>query len=259
MTAYDAVVPPGGRGKIQATVGTHGLFGGVRKVISVSTNDPERPSLVLAVSFVVATPLVATPPSVAFFVAQNEAAAPAEVVVRRADGAPLELSDLSIDDTAIAVSLAPAGADRAEARIAVTLKTTATARRIQAKLQAKTNHPLRPLLALDVFGAVRPLLWASPQTVALPRPPGGAETRANVTVQNTAGRPFRLLEARLEGEIQGCSASVLSTAAASLQVVQLACSGPPPAAPRSGRLVMTTDVPGYLRLETPISVVLPQP
>jgi len=169
VASFDRTIEPGATGKVRAVVDTSDFAGPISKSVTVLSNDPATPRLVLTVkvdvrSHVVANPSYARlihtrtlpPPSTAFTVASGDKE---DFTVTRVDS-PHEWVVASVRE-ATADERLPDVPGR-QWRVVVELAADSPVGPLRDFLEIHTNHPGQPKLEVPLSGVVRPVLHLTP-------------------------------------------------------------------------------------------------
>ena len=261
------MIPPGGSGKVVAKVHATNYHGRVSKPVTVTSNDPATPIVHLTLIFTVTSPVEVLPaPRVSLSGAQGEVIA-TTLVLRRDDGKPLKIKmappsrpDITVRATRVKPGKEdPVGSPNAarvgDWRMTLTLTDTSTLRTETTTLKLWTNHPERRELALPAYISVRPLVEVMPRNIQLRRDTNGGPASTQVQFRHSANRPFRLLSARLDGDLPGASARIVSSDASPVQRVEILVQGTDlPAGIHRGRLSVETGLTELPRLEAAVTL-----
>ncbi len=264
MAEFDSVVPPGGTGKIVARVDTKKFEGRRTKTVTVRTNDPATPQVVLRLTFDARPAVHVLPARYARLQAVEGRPAAHELLLRRDDGAPLEIASISVSGEGVVASVvdpshpdAKAGMDDATVRLAPTpadrvlriaLAEGAAPGTGRAVVTVRTNVPAQPEIAVPVHVRVRPLLTVSPDVVVLEARPD-APREAFVSIVHGARRPFEIRSVRVEGELPGVTAEAV-TSGGPVQRLRIV-AGPSASASESS----STGLTGEIVIETSLGRV----
>lgn len=199
MASFDEAIPPGQVGRVRATFAhTQNLSGTVTKGVTVTTNDPARPTFVLSIrGTFVGSVLVLPAPSLQLAVGGLPDST-GRLLVRQdpTEKGTLALVDLSSTVPWIQLSsrrteageslpglpAAQAGDWLVEARVAGEVP----GRQAAAEIRFKTGLPREPEVKIPVFARVFPEISLSPQQIRIPYPddPGRpASAMAWVTIR----------------------------------------------------------------------------
>lgn len=205
MPEFDSVIPPGGSGTLTASVLTKPTQRGrLSKSITVFTDDPASSPLRLEVRMDVELPIEILPSPRLYLQALVTGGEPQQLLLRRTDGRPLQLSDpvsrvgAWVDfriETVDHERRLPNGLDArpGDALITATVREGTEAISRSGTLQLRTNHDRMPVLEIPVTLRVRPMVELQPSEVRLvdgSTRPGTSSTLVRVT--HNSGARFRV-------------------------------------------------------------------
>ncbi|MDW7980234.1 MAG: DUF1573 domain-containing protein [Verrucomicrobiales bacterium] len=189
-------VEPGMTGRIPVQFNTGGFAGMVMKTVTVDSNDPERPSVVLQLRANVWKPVDVNPQyAVIYANAETVAESMAAVRITSNDDQPLELSPPECNNayfTAALKTIQPGKEFEVEIRPVpepnpmnrqgvVTLRTTST------------NAPLIEIRAMTIL---QPVVIVTPPQIHLPPGPLPSQIAITLTVRNAGTNAMALSDAR---------------------------------------------------------------
>jgi hypothetical protein len=188
VASFDPRIPPEGSGSVRARLDTATLAGPVAKTITVLSNDPAIPRLVLTLRAEVATWVVVSPAYARLLAVQTEPAAATAVTLWNDDGPPIEIADVRTPAAWVSASARPAaaserveGGPEAQWRIEDHARRRCTAR--PADRQARRAHQSPPpVRGRDSALRLRPAARRHDTDGRRLRPPAARRRR-------TAGRP----------------------------------------------------------------------
>jgi len=157
------VIPPGGEASIRARLNLRGRHGLQRKSITVKSNDPNTPSLVLQLRGTAIQPLRAQPSSLFFGRVGTDAAR-----VRTFDiisgGGPIQIENIRTDNPGIVVKALPddSAADGSSHRFELTLDASLPEGNLNGKVFVKTDMPNQPELSIPVVAYIAIVESAAP-------------------------------------------------------------------------------------------------
>lgn len=217
MTEFDSVILPGGEGKVVASVNTRNFRGPVSKSVTVTTNDPDMPTVRLYVRANVRVAINIEPRDVVTLAGRPEELLPAEVTLVAAEGEAFAVlsAESSLDGLRVTVTPAPtaeatppaaassptapaagSGAPLAtgSSRYLVTITPTDEfpMGRGAGRITVTTDHPKMPDLPIRLTYWVRGPIETQPQTVffrANPNVPDGGRVQT-VRLTKAEGGPF---------------------------------------------------------------------
>lgn len=199
VAEYDAVIAPGGSGKVHAVLDTSDEQGGISKGITVLTDDPENPHIVLTIKAVV-EPAVYVRPGFARFI-QPQLSDPGVVgqLLFASGFENLEVLGVESPYPFLTAAARPARedeeSDQGEGRQWVVELTLdygkAPVGALADHVKVRTNHPRQPTVEIPVSGFIRPMVVATPHDMnfgAVEVPEEGLS--ANVLVKNYSNEPM---------------------------------------------------------------------
>ncbi len=165
------VVEPGGEASIRARLDLRGRTGFQQKSITLTSNDPDTPTLVLQLKGTAIQTLRAEPSSLFFGRIGPEAAHNRTFDIISANG-PVQIVGTRTDNPAlVVVPVAPeAGADGTRHRFDLSIDPTLPEGNVNGTVFVKTDRPDQPELAIPVAAYVVPAAPA-PAPAPAPEPP----------------------------------------------------------------------------------------
>jgi hypothetical protein len=165
----DKQIAPAGTGKIHAVVDTTSFDGPIAKHITVLTNDPDTPRLVLTLRIDVQAFLRASPSFVRILQVQTQEPEKVGINLWATDGQALEIRKVETPaDWVVATVRRPTDAERTpdagadQWRLEVSLTEAAPLGPLGETLRLETNHPEEPVLEIPLSGNVRRILHIQP-------------------------------------------------------------------------------------------------
>lgn len=174
VAEYDETIPAGGSGKIHAVLDTSAENGGISKGITVLTDDPRMPRIVLTIKAAV-EPLVYVRPGYARFIkAQKSDAGVVEQIVFTDNFEKLEVVGVESPYPFLDVATRPATEEEEQEdgvgrQWVVTMTLDYSAAPIGALadyVELKLNHPRQERVQIPVSGFVRPMVVLTPEQAA---------------------------------------------------------------------------------------------
>jgi Protein of unknown function (DUF1573) len=171
VAEYDEVIAPGSTGKVHAVIDTTGFQGAISKGITVLTDDPENPHLVLTVKALV-EPMIFVRPGYARFI-QPQMSEPGQVeellFTRTFEG--LKVLSAKSPYPFLDVEFHQAKADELDANgegnqwiVTLTLDyEKAPVGALADYVMVTTNHPQQKEVPIAISGFVRPMMVVTPQ------------------------------------------------------------------------------------------------
>lgn len=146
------VIPAGGRGGIRVDVDTATLAGPQRQTVTVYTNDPAAPSILLTLTGEVRAEAVADPAALYVGHVRRGAAAPGSVAILTAESVTVQ--SVETDGGVLAASAGPLGDERAGQRLTVAIVATAPPGPFETEIRVRTSSTRYPFLRIPVVGIV---------------------------------------------------------------------------------------------------------
>jgi len=169
VASFDAEIAPGAKGEIHAQVDTSALHGGIAKSITVLSNDPLNPRVVLTIKAQVLAFIEVSPSYARIVQVQSQPQQTASLNLWSEDGAPIEVKSVAAGESWIVATAHRATADELRRdgppeqwRLDVTLRDDAPLGPITDQLVVVTTHPKQPKLEIPLSGFVRPVLSPTP-------------------------------------------------------------------------------------------------
>lgn len=184
---WTARVEPGQSGTIPIQFRSVGYSGVITKRILVTSNDPDRPKVELAIKGVVRQLIDVSPPNLVFTtVAGASASETKSIRITNHTKAPLVLSAPECGNRAFAVKMQTVRPGREFALRVTTVPPFAT-RAVVGLITIKTNSSQVPVITITALAVVRKPVTALPTRIWLPAGPLPSSFRTRVTIQNNAG------------------------------------------------------------------------
>jgi hypothetical protein len=206
VAEHDSVIPAGGSGKLTAKVKTSVTqFGKISKSISVTTDATGAERLSLNVRFTAVASIEVLPRPQVYLSGTEGDEIVRYLLVRRRDGAPLEITGINHHDPRILVTTEKLEAPRTVGELAGRegdiLMTIATAPDLEAqgingRFRFATNHPDVPNVAVSYALRLRPVIEARPTQVRLILQEGNEPARsAMMRVHHNRSDEFKITAA----------------------------------------------------------------
>ncbi len=213
VASYDRTVAPGGTGKVTASLRTESFRGPIAKSISVYTNDPANPRIVLVVKAFLEEMVEIEPGYVRFRAVTGEPVDASVQTVWSADRQKFEVlsAESPYPFVSAEVRPAPEGERRAgvvgdQWQIVVRLAPDAPVGPLAGHLLLRTDHPDQEVVKLPISGLVRPVLGVTPPLANLGKRELVEPYQASLEVRNFATGDVELGE--VESDIPGLTAEV---------------------------------------------------
>ncbi|UCF66693.1 MAG: hypothetical protein JSV80_13010 [Acidobacteriota bacterium] len=269
MAEYDSAIPPGGSGTVIAKVRTRGRQGRQSKTVRVETNDPTTPFVTLRLTFVSQPAIDVLPTRTVTFAGFAGQKHEVTLLLRRADGEPLQVLEASSTRPNVSVVAEPVGA--VEPPIVTTGRRVPPARpgdwrlrvnvegtepRSEAgKLIVRTNHPQQPELTLPLRIQLRGLVETQPRSVRLRQRTGERPVSSQLVVRHNNHRPFQIERVEFEGELPRLEAEIPQQEPTPVHRLEIRLQDDaPPSGSYQGRLIVHTNLRRVPQLEVPVTV-----
>lgn len=188
----DPDVAPGREGRVAVTLDTARMAGRVTKIVTVYTNDPEKPTAPLVLTGTVYADLVTSPTALYLGrLRRGETASREIVVVPGRPGATYGVTAVERSHPALKAEILPR-TDGPGQRIVVQLSKELPLGRFNDSLVLRTNSPREPAITVPVFGSVEgDIVVLPPQVTFGVARRGGMPERA-LHIRNRGARPLTL-------------------------------------------------------------------
>lgn len=172
---YDETIAPGATGKIHAELDTTDFGGGISKGMTVFTNDPDNPRLVLTIKAEVKPHIFVRPGFARFVQTQAADVGKVEQLVWTDDYEGLKITETVSPYPFIDLAYREATDEEREAKgkgkqyvVTVSLKYgQAPVGPIAEFVRLKTNHPEQGEVSIPISGFVRPMVVLTPERADL--------------------------------------------------------------------------------------------
>ena len=260
---FDRTVAPGATGKVVAEVDTTGFSGPVSKAVLVFSNDPATPQVNLVIKADVRAFVEVLPKPLIIFrsVLQGEPAVE-KVTLVSADGSDFKVvsATASGGPYQIAYRELPEKervADRKGSQWEVTVSVPANAPEgmLNHKILVKTTSAKAPEIAINVTGAVRPVVQVIPGEINFGAVDGGALVGRNVLIiNNRQGSELQLTDVKSDNPYFTTEVTPLQ-AGQRFQVAVSMKAGVPKGAQKAVVTIATND-PLRKSIEIPVQAVV---
>lgn len=259
VASFDRTVAPGATGKVEAVVDTTAFSGAISKSLTVLSNDPVHPRLLLTVQAEVRAHLLSEPSYLRFVHTRTLPAPTVGVTVFSPDeaglavtGAESALPHVTANVREAADSERVEGAAGRQWRVEATLGAEAPIGPLRDFLVVRTNHPLQPELQIPLSGVVRPVLHLTPSAANFGELSlAGQARRMVITLINFGAEPVDVREVTTSVEGVAARVEVVEAGKRWRVVVELA-----PTLPRGrleGELRIATTSASMPELVAPLS------
>lgn len=148
-------VPPGGESEIKATFRTAGRGGKTRKTITVRSNDPVTPTLVLSIQGEIETDVSVTPRSIWLGQLKKREKGSAEFSVNVSDPEKIKIKSVTVEDKLFAIKKLEgeaSGNAKYEIKFKGGVKLGPISTRLQVEYEGAERSPLRVPIRVEVVG-----------------------------------------------------------------------------------------------------------
>lgn len=262
VASFDKKIVPGATGKLHATVATDNFDGPIAKHVTVLSNDPDTPRLVLTIKADVQAFLRVAPTYARILQVQTQPAETTAINLWATDGKAVEI--VSIDtpfDWVLATVRRPTDAERTpdvpadQWRIEVSLAPDAPVGPLRDSLRVRTNHPEEPEIEIPLSGNVRRVLHFQPEEAdfgKLVRPSKTAQeaTRFVLKLFNFGKEPVEVRS--IATDLPFVTASIKAEDPGRRYRVELLLAADAPKGKFAGHLRAETSSPVMPTLEIPV-------
>ncbi len=266
MTEFDKVIPPGQVGKVKAAIHTTTFKGPVSKSVTVTTNDPNKPTFSLQMKATVTVPIDVQPNENVAFNGKPETFLPQEVIVTSTNSEVFDILSMELSDATVTAKLEPAPetgkAPKAKAgtvasgvnryKLTITPAKNMPVGRLNSTITLKTSHPKAPEQVIRIFGQVAGDVEVIPQYVTLSTGPGAEpEGRVqHVAIRKAAGGSLKVLGASADNpEIVPTLKTISEGKEYDLEIKY---TGQPSTAPVTAKVTVRTDDPRQPTLDVQV-------
>jgi hypothetical protein len=217
VTGFDPVIPPGGEGKVTASLATNRYSGTIAKTISVYSNDPKNPRAVLRLQGTVLVPIEVRPAERVHFSGRAGIIPPQQLFLISREGEPFDILEMGKRSPHLTVALVPApekarplpGGEKAPVRepaegavvgghaaymATLSLDEETPVGRLSDLVTLTTNHPKLKRLDIRVGGVIDGEVMIRPQSLYFQRPrPGRPAHRREVRLSRRPEGGLKIL------------------------------------------------------------------
>jgi hypothetical protein len=197
VVRYDRTIPPGGVGQVTLQVDTTGLRGKITKSAQVTSNDPRQSKSKIYLAMNVRNYIVVEPGTKILLRGSVGDDIRRVVRILPTDDQPLEITKVQ-SNLGSAIDYRLNRKDNSH-QYELEVVSKATDRKTASGfITLHTNHPKKKVVKLSVHIRIRPELEAWPKAITFQQGSKegskGKESKRVLTVMNTRGRNFRILE-----------------------------------------------------------------
>ena len=207
VAEFDAVVAPGGRGKVKVVVETDAFGGGIAKSVAVFTNDVENPRLNLVVKADVREPVIARPGYARFITVQGQPAEDSVQTVSATDGRAIEVLSVASPYPFVEASHSREPGEEGRWRVELSLDPGAPVGSLADYVVVRTDHPEQPEVKIAVSGLIKPIISVAPRVADFGRRELAEPQSKSLEVKNLGTAAVEVTEvtsdvAGLEAELE---------------------------------------------------------
>lgn len=248
---WDKEVAPGKTGSIPIQLNTAGMGGTITKGVTVTCNDPQKPTVALQIKGTAWKPIDINPAS-AYFTIPRESATNQTKTIRIVSNLdePLTLSEPTSTNKAFQVALNTVKAGK-EYELQITAVAPFAGSMIQAPITLKTSSKEDPELSIRALAMIQETLVVAPSQLYLPASTVTNAVNPTVTVRNTGANPVKLSDPEIN--IPNAKVSLKEMQAG--RVYALSVEVPAGFAPNPGQrfeMKVKSDHPSYPVLTVPV-------
>ncbi len=255
---YDKTIAPGKTGAVRAKVDTTSMAGPIAKAVTVFTDDPANPRIVLTVKALV-RPYLGLDPGYARFTSQvhGDRDQTSSQILWADNVTNLEVVEAKSPKPWIQVTYRPAKETEREKdiegkqwRIDVTLAKDAPVGPVADRVLVKTNNPKQPIIEIPVSGFVRPLVAVTPPNVDFGKVDPSQEQKWGLLVRNFGSQPMEIQH--VETSVPGMKVNVESIEEGKRFKLVFTPTTGMAKGPFSGQVKLTTNLPQDPTITVPV-------
>jgi hypothetical protein len=179
VTEFDKVIPPGGVGKVTASVDTSHFKGQIAKSVTVTTNDPAAQRTTLTLKADVRVPVDVQPSETAMFQGRVGHLTPVVLTISSSDDAPFDIVSIEPSDASVTATVVPAEGEKSTKKtgtlaagakkyvMTVSASPSLKVGTSSGQITVKTTHPKAPELPLRFFANVTGNVQLQPERVMM--------------------------------------------------------------------------------------------
>lgn len=186
-------VMPGQTGAVPVQFNSSHFNGDVLKTISVTSNDKQKPVVVLQLKGKIWKPLELVPAYSVVNVVPDATSASASVRILNNTEEPITLSTPESNNKSFSATLTPVKPGK-EFQLTIASSGELASGNVQGKIVLKTSWTNNPTLEVPFWVNVQPALSVIPPHILLPRAPLNAKAPTTVTIQNNSTNALTLSE-----------------------------------------------------------------
>lgn len=197
---WSKLLKPGESGTIPIKLDTSRFKGALTKTVTVTSNDPKKPRIVLMLKGEIWEPVTIEPAYLTF----KSVTDPKEVYTQSAKitnntEAPLKIKSVKINNDNFSTDLKEIKPGK-EYELTVQTVPPLKSGYNYANVEIETDNPESPALTIRAFANVVPIVQASPSQLIFPASVAGKPVKRYVTVFNHQEEPIEVSDVRLDAE-----------------------------------------------------------
>jgi hypothetical protein len=183
-------IPPGGTSELTANLNLRGRNGRQSKGITITSNDPQNPNLVVTMVGNATTAVSLSTERIMFgqLNAGQEISMPLEI--RTANNVTMNITGIETGSDAITIQQETG--DDGVTRLQVAMKTPAQPGAFNSNIKIMTDHPARPVIEVPVLANILGQIVYAPQEIALPASAGDGSLTRYVVIRPGSGGAFEV-------------------------------------------------------------------
>ncbi len=246
---FDKSIAPGATGKVHAKVDTTSMAGPIAKAVTVFTDDPANPRIVLTVKATV-QPFLGLNPGYARFTSSvhGDDKQTSSQILWADDFKDLAIAKVESPKPWIEVSYRPAKETERQKeiegkqwRIDVTLAKDAPVGPVADRVVVTTNDPKQKVIEIPVSGFVRPMVAVTPPDVDFGKVDPAQEQKWGLLVRNFGSQPMEIEQ--VQSSVPGMKVDVESIEAGKRFKLVFTPTAQMAKGPFDGQVELTTNLP----------------
>jgi hypothetical protein len=253
VTEYDKVIPPGGSGKIVASISTGHGNGLMAKTVRVSSDSVENPEVTLTCKgFVTRAIQVGPPDRIVFNDVKFGEAREAKLTLRSTDGQSFEIKKIETNSEYVQAEAIPPKESGGPYTLQVKLLPTAPIGLMNNTIRVFTTHPKKQIIDIYYHADIRGPVSYLPKWIRIPSNQAGQ--KGEVALSTTGDQTFSV---RKVDAPTGFSADLQQQEPGKRYLITVTMNEPLEQ-PANLTLTVETDVPEQPTISIPISVMMYQ-
>lgn len=188
-------VEPGQEGTVPIQFNSANFNGQVFKTISVTSNDREKPSMVLQLKGTVWKPIELVPQYTVINLPPDVSKASASVRIVNHTDTALDILSLQCSTPLFSVAIVTNEPGKEYTLELHSISELPSGNNVQGRINLKTSSTKTPTLDIPFWVNVQPVVSVIPQRISLPPTPLKAKAPATITIQNNSTNALSLTDA----------------------------------------------------------------